>query len=82
MFTISTRLNRVFCLCYLILDQITTNPIGPRIVDMFFHNNTGDKLFFEDFAKTFAVFRPVKSYTPSYGINSREAKVEKCKTEI
>ena len=55
--------------------QIHLNPIGPRIVNMFFHKDGSDKLFFEDFARTFAVFRPVKSSTPTYAINSREAKV-------
>ena len=31
-----------------------------------------------EFARKFAVFRPVKSSTPSYAVNSRESKVKAC----
>ncbi len=34
-----------------------------------------ERIYFEDFARTFAVFRPIDSKTPSYAVNSREAKV-------
>ena len=76
--------------------QIVLNPIGERIVDMFFPDEDNERLYFRyvykkiiarekcniiflvsrEFARKFAVFRPVKSSTPSYAVNSRESKVK------
>jgi hypothetical protein len=50
------------------------NPVGERIVDMFFPDER-EALYFEDFARKFAIFRPAKSKTKSTEPNSRDAKV-------
>ncbi len=36
-----------------------------------------DRIHFEDFARTFATFRPINKNTATYAVNSREAKVIK-----
>lgn len=67
--------------------QIQFNPIGDRIVASFFtpkYNTDGKldlneshKVYFRDFAKTFAVFRQVSRGKPN-NLNSKEHKVKKC----
>lgn len=54
--------------------QIQLNPIGDEIVDKFFQANK-DRVYFKEFCRQFSVFRPVRSKTPSYAVNGREAKV-------
>ena len=51
------------------------NPLGDKIVDSFFEKDN-EFLDFIDFARTFAVFRPVKDSTPKDAVNSRDAKVK------
>lgn len=48
--------------------------MGDRLTELFFPNNAG-RVYFPEFAKQFAVFRPVKVNTPGYAVNSRDAKV-------
>ena len=57
--------------------QVILNPVGNKIVDGFFPPGR-EELSFEDFAQTFAIFRPQKSSKrplPDEAVNSREAKV-------
>ena len=58
--------------------QIVLNPLGDKIVDSFFEKDN-EFLDFIDFARTFAVFRPVKDSTPKDAVNSRDAKVKSIK---
>ncbi len=38
-------------------------------------NQECQRIYFEDFAKAFAVFRPISSKTAPQAVNSREAKI-------
>lgn len=54
--------------------QLILNPIGEKIVDMFFPNDT-EHLRFANFAKVYSIFRPTSTKTPTYADNSRDGKV-------
>eukprot|EP00095_Tigriopus_kingsejongensis_P010917 snap_masked-scaffold238_size242079-processed-gene-0.0 protein:Tk10917 transcript:snap_masked-scaffold238_size242079-processed-gene-0.0-mRNA-1 annotation:"calcineurin b homologous protein 1" len=55
--------------------KVFLNPVGERIVNLFFvHGN--ERLTFPRFARTFAIFRPLKKSTPEDAINSRAAKLQ------
>ena len=66
--------------------QIQFNPIGDRIASSFFsqkYQSNGkpdlvesEKVFFEDFARTFAVFRQVNTKGKPNSHNSKEHKVK------
>lgn len=57
------------------INEIALNPMGDRLTELFFPNNAG-RVYFPEFAKQFAVFRPVKVNTPGYAVNSRDAKLK------
>lgn len=58
------------------LKMIMLNPLGERIVDRFFFKSSEQKLYFSDFCKTFAIFRPITKYTRDDDINGRNSKIQ------
>lgn len=54
--------------------QIVLNPVGDKIVEMFFKDGRNE-CDFQEFARVFSVFRPTRSSTPGYANHSREGKV-------
>ena len=55
--------------------QININPLGDRLLEVFFPEPDSSRMTFRQFAHEFAVFRPVKPGTPDEAPNSRGAKV-------
>ena len=57
--------------------KVARNPIGDRIAHGFFLHCPDDRhLSFENFVRTFAIFRPVRDSLSPEGINSRASKVK------